>query len=763
MRAKPRLREAIDLLYSRGIASTETYTHLLLECVRFNDVNQAKRLQTHMEIHLYQPNSTFIHNRLLHVYAKSGESSLAQKLFDKMPQRDIFSYNALLSAYSKSGFVEDMTVLFHRMPCRDPVSYNTVISGLVGGGCLREAFDVFVGMQREGFEGTDYTYVSLLNACTKLLDLERGKQIHGRLVVCDYRGSAFIWNALSDLYAKCGAIDHARWLFDRMDNRNIVSWNSIISGYLRNGQPERCLELFHEMRVSGLMPDQVTVSNVLGAYFQTGRVDDASNMFRAIKGKADKVCWTTMIAGSVQNGREEGALMLFCEMLRENVRPDSFAISVAVSACAKLASMCDGEIIHGISVHIGIEHDLLVSSSLVDMYSKCGNTEDAWVVFKAMPTRNVVSWNSMIVGYAQNGKDSEALGLYAKMLEQNYKPDDITFVGVLSACNHAGLVKQGEEIFGSISKEHGLTPTTDHYACMINLLGRSGYIDKAVDLIRGMPHKPNSLIWSTLLSVCSVKCDIENGEMAARQLFELEPLNAGPYVMLSNMYAACGRWKDVALIRSLMKNKSVKKFAAYSWIEIDNLIHKFVSEDRLHPESKQIYEELDKIIMKLQQAGFTPNVNLVLHDVRQEEKFESICYHSEKLALAFGLLKKPNSVSPIRIMKNLRVCDDCHVFMKFVSKELIGEGKCIFLQYVKSQGNWTWIPDKNYALKQKGHLPQGRSSSFIDPVLVDSLSLLVTAWHLNARVVSARQECLRGENCDDVKGNVVSFLRASIF
>ncbi|KAK6944925.1 E motif [Dillenia turbinata] len=474
-----------------------------------------------MEIHLYQPNSTFIHNRLLHVYAKSGESSLAQKLFDKMPHRDIFSYNALLSAYLKSGFVEDMTVLFDRMPCRDPVSYNTVISGLVGSGCLHEAFDVFVGMQREGFEGTDYMYVSLLNSCAKLLDLKHGKQIHGRLAVCDYIGSAFIWNVLCDLYAKCGAIDHARLLFDRVDNRTVVSWNSIISGYLLNGHPERCLELFHDMQVSYLMPDQVTASNI-------------SN-------------WSC-----------RGCI-----------------------ACAELASMRHGEIIHRTSVRIGIELELLVSSSLVDMYSKCGNTADAWVVFEAMPTRNVVSWNSMILGYAQNGKDSEALALYAKMLEQNYKPDDITFVGVLSACNHAG------------------------------------YIDKAVDLVK-------------------------------------EPLKAGPYVVLSKMYAACGRWKDVALIRSLMKNKNVKKFAAYGWIEIDNSIHKFVSEDRLHPESKQIYEE-------------------------QEEKFESICYHSEKLALAFGLLKKPilfhHFVEGLALAKIIG------------NYELMGDKKCTFLRYGKAMGN----------------------------------------------------------------------------
>lgn len=542
-----------------------------------------------------------------------------------------------------------------------------VISGFSGNGYASEALEFFVRMQDEGYEPTDRTHVSVLHACSQLLDMKRGKQIHGRIVATSLGENVFVWNALTNLYAKCGALDQARWLFDQMVDKNVVSWNSMISGYLQNGQPEMCIKLFSEMQLSGLKPDQVTFSNILTAYIQCGNIDEAYNTFSEIKEK-DKVCWTTMIVGCAQNGKEEDALLLFKKMLLENVKPDSFTISSVVSSCARLASLCHGQAVHSKAVTAGVDHNLLVSTALVDMYSKCGEVVNAWVVFKGMPTKNVVSWNSMILGYAQNGKDLEALALYEELLHEKLKPSTITFVGVLSACMHAGLVERGQGYFHSISEIHGMNPTFDHYSCMINLFGRAGYMDKAVDLIKSSSFESNRLIWSTLLSVCRINSDVNNGEIAARHLFELDPNNAGPYIMLANIYAACGRWNDVASVRSLMKRNKIKKLAAYSWIEMDNKVHKFVAGDRTHSETEQIYEELNRLIKRLHESGFTPDTNLVLHDVGEEEKFDSICYHSEKLALAFWLIKKPHGRKAIRIMKNIRVCGDCHVFMKSVSK-----------------------------------------------------------------------------------------------
>lgn len=667
MRTRNKLREAIDLLHTRGPATSESYTQLVLECVRNNDVAQAKRLHSHMDLHLYRPANTFLFNRLLHLYAKSGSLSDAQNLFDKMPQRDVISYNAMLSAYSKLGSVYDLWVFWDLMPRRDSVSYNTVMAGLSAKGCWGRALEVFVRMQKDGFEASDYTFVSVLNVCSRALVLKVGKQIHSRVIVSDLGGNVYVWNALMDMYAKCGEIHHARWLFNQTVGKNLVSWNAMISGYLKNGLPDECISLFHEMKLSGLKPDDVTIANILGALFQTGRFDEANKVFSEFKVK-DVVCWTTMIVGYSQYGKEEDALDLFSRMLQENAKPDKFTISAVVSSSARLTSLYHGQVVHAKAVHIGVGDDLLVSSALVDMYFKCGETIDACNVFSNMPIRSVVSWNSMIVGLAQNGKDLEAIALFEEMLKENFKPDIITFVGVLSACTHAGLVKEGEDYFNSISELHKMTPSLDHYVCMINLFGRFSHKNKAIDLVNTMPHEPNNVIWSTLLSICSMNNDIEHGEIAARKLFELDPSNAGPFIMLSNMYAASGRWNDVASVRSLMKNKNVKKNAAYSWIDIDGEFHKFVAEDRTHPESEKIYEELNELIKELQSDGFTPHTKLVLHDVKEDEKMKSICYHSEKLALAFGLLRKPNRVTPVRILKNIRVCPDCHEFMKFVSK-----------------------------------------------------------------------------------------------
>ncbi|KAM1389801.1 hypothetical protein ACFX13_018128 [Malus domestica] len=676
MKARHSLRGAIDLLFSRGSATAETYTRLVLKCVRANDVAAAKRLQSHMDLHSFQPTKTFVHNRILQLYAKYGNLADARNLFDKMPKRDIYSWNSMLSAYAKSGSLEELGTMFDQMPSRDLVSYNTVIAGAVANGCLSKALEAFVKMQEEGLEPSEHTFVSMLQACTRLLNFRIGKQIHGRVVVRNLEGNAFLLNALIDMYTKCSGIDQARWLFDWLVDKDVVSWNLMIFRYLKNGQPEKCIDLFRAMQASGLKPDQVAVSNVISAYFQTGNIVEAKKEFDGIKEK-DKICWTTMIVGYAQVGREEDALILFGKMLLENVRPDSFTISSIVSSSAKLSYLYHGRVVHGKAVHMGVVNNLLVSSALVDMYCKCGVTEDARVVFELMPSRNVVSWNALITGYVQNGKDLEALALYENMLQEDIKPNNVTFVGVLSACVHANLIEEGQKYFDSISEQSGTAPTMDHYACMVCLLGHSGCIDKAVCLIESMPYEPNSLIWSTLLSVCAVKGDIEHAEMAAKHLFEFEPLSAGPYIILSNMYATSRRWEDVARIRSLMKDKNVKKFPAYSWIEIDNNVHKFSSEDRTHPETQQIYEELNKLIRKLQESGFTPNTKLVLHNVGEEEKFESICYHSEKLALAFGLFKKPNARIPIRIIKNVRVCGDCHEFMKLVSQ---ATGRAIILR-----------------------------------------------------------------------------------
>ncbi|KAK4774970.1 hypothetical protein SAY86_009905 [Trapa natans] len=678
MRARSSLRQSIDAICSLGqLAPESTYTSLVLNCVRANDVEQASRLHAHMESCSFQPSDTYIHNRLLHLYAKSAEAKEARRLFDKMPSRDVFSWNAMLSLFAKCGDHDDLWATFNVMPFRDSISYNTVIAGLTDSGFPKKGLDVFALMLEHGYGPTDHTYVSALRSCSMLSCLTQGKQIHGRMVLSGSLGTnAFLWNALINMYAKCGETGNARWLFDKAPVKNVVSWNSMISAYLEGGLPEMSIELFNEMKLRCLTPDQVTTSNALNAYFETRRVNEARNLFCDIKGKKDKICWTTMIVGYSQSGMEEDALLVFHQMLLDDTRPDSFTISAVISACAKMASLHRGQGLHSKAILIGVNDNLLVSSALIDLYCKCGIIPDARLVFDSMPFRNVVSWNAMIRGYAQNGQNQKALSLYENMAQSKLKPDSWTFLAVLSSCLHANLIEEGQKYFDSMRGKHGIVPTLDHYSCMIHLLGRSGKLDKALDLIEEMPYEPNSLIWSSLLSVCSMKGDIEHGEIAARKLFEMDPLEAGPYIMLSNMYAAHSRWDDVASVRSLMSSRNVKKFAAYSWMELDNKVHKFVSEDQAHPEREEIYMKLHGLIRKLQEEGYAPNTGTVLHNVGEAEKLSSICYHSEKLALVYSLMKLPSEV-PIRILKNIRVCADCHLFMKYTSNSL---GRYIILR-----------------------------------------------------------------------------------
>ena len=319
MKVKQKLHQAIDLLYSHGLASFDDYTRLVLHCARANDFIQAKRLQSHMELNLFQPKDSFIHNQLLHLYAKFGKLSDAQNVFDNMTKRDVYSWNTLLSAYAKMGMVENLHVVFDQMPYCDSVSYNTLIACFASNGHSGKALKALVRMQEDGFQPTQYSHVNALQACSQLLDLRHGKQIHGRIVVADLGENTFVRNAMTDMYAKCGDIDKARLLFDGMIDKNVVSWNLMISGYVKMGNPNECIHLFNEMQLSGLKPDLVTVSNVLNAYFQCGRVDDARNLFIKLP-KKDEICWTTMIVGYAQNGREEDAWMLFGDMLRRNVK-----------------------------------------------------------------------------------------------------------------------------------------------------------------------------------------------------------------------------------------------------------------------------------------------------------------------------------------------------------------------------------------------------------------------------------------------------------
>jgi pentatricopeptide repeat protein len=349
------------------------------------------------------------------------------------------------------------------------------------------------------------------------------------------------------------------------------------------------------------------------------------------------------------------------------IKPNSVTYASILPACGNLAALGYGKEFHNDIVKSGFQSDVFVGNGLVDMYAKCGNIEDAFKVFDEMPSRNVVSWTAMIVGYAMHGYGIEALQLFGKMQNSGMKPNHVTFVGVLSACCNAGLVDDGRWYFDCMSRDYDITPAMKHYCCMVDLLGRAGHLDEARDFINKMPISPDAALWGSLLSACRIHNNIELGEHVAEQLFDSEPNNPAHYVLLSNIYAAAGKWDDVQNVRRLMKERKVERMPGCSWIEVNNQVYAFCVADRSHPQTPEIYAELDILFGQIKEAGYVPNINFVLHDVEEEQKEQFVGHHREKLAIAFGLLNTSPGI-PIRIVKNLRVCADCHSAIRFISK-----------------------------------------------------------------------------------------------
>jgi pentatricopeptide repeat protein len=323
--------------------------------------------------------------------------------------------------------------------------------------------------------------------------------------------------------------------------------------------------------------------------------------------------------------------------------------------------------VHSHALEAGFESDVRVGNALVHMYAKSGSIEDARLVFDRMEERNGITWNAMIGGLAQHGLGHEALELFRKMDADGVKPDECSFVAVLSACSHAGLLDDGHRLFAAMTQDYGIEPTVVHCTCMVDLLGRAGFLEEAKVFICNMPVEPNEATWGALLGACRTYGNVELGELSAKEILKLEPMNPSTYVLLSNIYAAAGKWEEVSMVRSMMQERGIRKEPGRSWIEVDDKIHRFVVGDTSHPEAKQIYAELNRLTERIKAEGYIPDTRLVLENIDEEDKELALCSHSEKLAIAYGLIHMPHG-KPIRVYKNLRVCSDCHTATKFISK-----------------------------------------------------------------------------------------------
>eukprot|EP01018_Ginkgo_biloba_P002599 Gb_38503 [translate_table: standard] len=601
-------------------------------------------------------------NTMIAGYAQNGHVDDALKLFKKMPEPDVVSWNAMIAGYTQNGHVDEALKLFRKIPKPNIVSWNAMIAGYAQNGHDEEALKFFQQMRMERVKPNLKTLASVFPACTNLAAVEEGIKIHEEIIRNGFQIDIFVENAIVDMYAKCGTIEKARELFDKMPQRNTVSWNTMVVGYAQNGRLDEALEFFQKTP----KPDVVSWTAMIAGYTQKGRVVEAMKLFQQMP-ERDVVCWTVMIAGYAQNGHFVEALKLFRQMQQADVNPDSKTFGSVLSVCANLVALEQGMEIHEDIIRSGFESDLSVANALLDMYGKCGSVEKAREVFDKMQQWNAISWTTMIAGYAMHGCAKEALKFFDQMQYSGMNPDRVTLVCVLSACCHAGLVDEGRHYFDCMNQYYQITPSMEHYGCMVDLLGRAGRLDEAEDFINNMPIKPDATVWRSLLGACRKHNNIELGERVAERLFELNPKNAAPYVLLSNIYASAGRWDDIENVRRLMKERRVQKIPGCSWIEVNKQLHAFLGGDNLHPQTEEIYAELERLSRKMKVAGYVPDTRFVLNDVEEEQKEHILCHHSEKLAIAFGLINTSPGTA-IRVVKNLRVCGDCHSAIKFISK-----------------------------------------------------------------------------------------------
>ncbi|XP_044468316.1 pentatricopeptide repeat-containing protein At3g49170, chloroplastic [Mangifera indica] len=613
---------------------------------------------------------------------------------------------ALIDMFVKGGGdLESGFRVFDNMPERNVVSWTLMITRCVKLGYARDGIGLFQDMILSGFLPDRFTLSAVVSGCSELELLTLGQQLHSWVIRAGLAYDVCIGCSMVDMYAKCtedGSMGDSRKVFDRMLDHNVMSWTAIITGYVQSGGcDEEAIKLFCDMIQGGhVAPNHFTLASVLKAcgnllnsgvgeqvythavkrglaldncvgnslismYARSGMMDDARKAFDSLFEK-NLVSYNTMVEAYAKNLNSEEAFEVFNEIEDSGVGVSAHTFASLLSGASCIGAASKGEQIHARIIKSGFESNHLTCNALISMYSRCGNIEAAFQVFKEMDDRNVISWTSMITAFAKHGSAARALEVFREMLEAGIRPNGITYIAVLSACSHVGLISEGWKLFRSMHEEHGILPRMEHYACMVDLLGRSGSLIDALEFIRSMPFMADALVWRTFLGACHVHGDTVLGKHAAEMILEQDPNDPAAYILLSNLYASAGQWDDVADIRKIMKERNLIKEAGCSWIEVENKVHKFHVGETCHPQAQEIYAELDQLALKIKELGYIPNTNFVLHELEEEKKVQYLFQHSEKIAVAFGLISTPRS-KPIRVFKNLRVCRDCHTAIKYIS------------------------------------------------------------------------------------------------
>ncbi|XP_062096521.1 pentatricopeptide repeat-containing protein At3g12770-like [Humulus lupulus] len=621
---------------------------------------------------------------------------------DKEIGREKFLGTAIINFLVRFGKLGDARRIFNEMEERDVVCWNSMIGGYVQADQLNEAFAMFFKMRSCGITPSPITIVSLIQACARSGDLELGKCVHGCAIELGMTNDILVLTSLVDMYSNMGEIVSAHLVFETMPNRNLVSWNAMISGCVQNGLVPESITLFNRLVTSnggfdsrtlvsllqgcsqiadlkcgkilhgcifrrGIELNVILSTAIVDLYSKCGALKQATFVFDRME-KRNVITWTAMLVGLAQNGHAEEALKLFYQMQVEGVVANLVTLVSLVHSCAHLGCLRKGRSVHAHLIRCGYAFDVVHMTALIDMYAKCGKIRPAESIFdEGYICKDVIIWNSMITAYSIHGYGEKAISLYRKMMAEGLEPNETSFLALLTACSHSGLVEEGIRLFHSMERDHKIRPTEKHYASFVDLLSRAGRFEEAETLVKQVPFEPGSSILQPLLNGCLAHKNLDLGLRTANRLLCLDSLNSGIYVVLSNIYAQAKHWDAVNHVRSLMRTRGLKKTPGYSSIEVENKVYTFFAADDSHPNWAEISQYLENLRLEVEASGYVPDTSCVLRDVDEPMKTQLLWGHSERLAIAFGLLSTPAG-SSIRITKNLRVCNDCHNVTKYISK-----------------------------------------------------------------------------------------------
>ncbi|XP_020538392.1 pentatricopeptide repeat-containing protein At4g01030, mitochondrial isoform X2 [Jatropha curcas] len=661
-----------EMQFSSAKANGITLVKMLQACGKERALNEGKQIHGYV-IKLALESTLSICNSLISMYSRNGKIKPARKVFDSMKDHNLSSWNSIITSYSALGYLNDAWNLFRKMESSsvkpDIITWNCLLSGHVVHGSYNEVLTILRKLQVAGFRPNSGSVTSVLQAVAELRLLKFGKEIHGYVMRNGLDYDVYVGTSLLDMYLKNNCLTISQAIFDNMKNKNIIAWNSLITGYAYKGLFDDAKRLLSNMEEEGIIPDLVTWNGLISGYSMWGHSEEALAVIHDIRNSGltpNVVSWTALISGCSQKGKYRESLEYFVQMQQDRVKPNSATVSSLLRSCGGLSLLQKGKEIHCFSAKRGFIEDVYTATALIDMYSKSGDLKSAIEVFRRTKNRTLACWNCMVMGFAIYGLGREAISLFREILGAGILPDSITFTAVLSACKNSGLVDEGWNYFDSMSKDYGIKPTIEHYSCMVDLLGRAGYLDEAWDFIQTMPFKPDATIWGAFLGSCRIHANLEFADIAAKELFKLEPYNSANYVLLMNLHAMSKRWEGVERITSLMCEKGVKNRQVWSWIQIGNTVHVFSAEGKPHQDEGEIYFELYHLVSEMKKLGYVPDINCVYQNIDDEEKEKALLSHTEKLAITYGLIKTRNG-APIRVIKNSRICSDCHTAAKFIS------------------------------------------------------------------------------------------------